>query len=281
MGKLIAGRIFSAIIVAGGWLVAGLRLALDLIGYSTVPDDLKVAQGRVEQAIDYLFAIPWWGPLGFATVATLWLMHVSWPRTQGAVPLLPHASAALPANEKTAVADNLPVKAIALRAETQEERQAKNELGAFAMNYLLPACEAQRAFQNAILRRLCGSASVVELLARKGLAADGPNADFERHRKALASDAARGRVSMSLDEITEHVRALSILYPAYCAQSKWLCHNTNINPKEDPSTSKQNMDWRNSDSALIGRYEPFLRDSRFPSLNDLSPRPGRSFIVES
>jgi hypothetical protein len=84
MLKLALGRIVSAVFTAGGWLIAGARLVLDLIGYSTVPEDVTVAQGRVDQLLGYLLTLPWWAPLGFALVATLWLMHVSWPRQSAA-----------------------------------------------------------------------------------------------------------------------------------------------------------------------------------------------------
>lgn len=79
--KLIAGKILSGIIAAGGWILFGGRLVLDLIGYSTVPEDLTVAATRLDQALGLFLSIPWWALLVFALISTLWLMWVSWPRT--------------------------------------------------------------------------------------------------------------------------------------------------------------------------------------------------------
>ena len=74
------GRIISALVTAGGWLLGGARLMLDLIGYSTAPEDAAVAQTRLGQILEWFLSIPWWALLGFALVSTLWLMWVSWPR---------------------------------------------------------------------------------------------------------------------------------------------------------------------------------------------------------
>lgn len=53
---------------------------LDLIGYSTVPEDVTVAQTRLDQALTWFLGLPWWLPWGFALASTLWLIWVSWPR---------------------------------------------------------------------------------------------------------------------------------------------------------------------------------------------------------
>jgi hypothetical protein len=58
--KLILGRILSAFLTAGGWLIAGARTVLDLIGYSTAPDDVGTAQTRLGQFLDWLLSVPWW-----------------------------------------------------------------------------------------------------------------------------------------------------------------------------------------------------------------------------
>lgn len=52
--RAVTGRLTSVAIVAGGWLIAGIRLVLDLIGYSTLPDDAKVASGLLNKVFgDY------------------------------------------------------------------------------------------------------------------------------------------------------------------------------------------------------------------------------------
>jgi hypothetical protein len=53
---------------------------LELIGYSTIPDDVTVAKSRLDQALDLFLSVPWWALLAFSLIATLWLMWLSWPR---------------------------------------------------------------------------------------------------------------------------------------------------------------------------------------------------------
>lgn len=78
--KLVVGRIISALVSAGGWLLVGVRSVLDLIGYSTIPDDAKVAATRLDQFFLWLLGVPWWVVFGFALTSTMWLTWVSWPR---------------------------------------------------------------------------------------------------------------------------------------------------------------------------------------------------------
>ena len=80
--RLVLGRIMSWALTAGGWLLFGARTVLDLIGYSTIPDDVAVAKTRIDQAIGLFLSIPWWALLGFALISTLWLMRVSWPKNR-------------------------------------------------------------------------------------------------------------------------------------------------------------------------------------------------------
>jgi len=77
--RLLLGRILSWLITAGGWILVGVRTVLDLIGYSTLPEDAKVAAARIDLFFSWLVGVPWWAVFGFALVATIWLMKVSWP----------------------------------------------------------------------------------------------------------------------------------------------------------------------------------------------------------
>ncbi len=80
--RLAVGRILSILVMAGGWVLVGIRTVLDLIGYSTVPEDIEVARSRMERAFDNLQSVPWWAVFGFALISTIWLMRVSWPRSE-------------------------------------------------------------------------------------------------------------------------------------------------------------------------------------------------------
>lgn len=77
---LFVSRVLSFALLALGWVLAGVRWVLDLIGYSTAPNDAAVARGLLEQFLVWLMSLPWWLPWGFAFASTMWLIWVSWPR---------------------------------------------------------------------------------------------------------------------------------------------------------------------------------------------------------
>lgn len=79
--KTVIGRILSFVIVAVGWLVLGIRIVLELIGYATIPEDAAVANERYRPILLKLLEIPWPWLLGFAMISTILLMVLSWPGT--------------------------------------------------------------------------------------------------------------------------------------------------------------------------------------------------------
>lgn len=93
-------RLASIILVAGGWLLAGVRLALDLIGWSTAPDDVDDAMSRLDQLFVWVLSLPWAAVFGFALASTMWLMWVSWPRQNPVLAMSPSSTEA-PALELT------------------------------------------------------------------------------------------------------------------------------------------------------------------------------------
>ena len=79
--RLAVGRIISGLVMAGGWVLVGARTVLDLVGYSTAPEDIETAQTRLDQVFSFILSLPWWSVWGFALITTIWLMWVSWPRS--------------------------------------------------------------------------------------------------------------------------------------------------------------------------------------------------------
>ena len=73
-------RIFAYLVEAALLLFAGGRLILDLIGWSTVPDDVGVAVSWVERFAAWLISVPWWVTYGSATAGLMGLIYFSWPR---------------------------------------------------------------------------------------------------------------------------------------------------------------------------------------------------------
>lgn len=80
MGRLLIGRIVSALLIVGSLLLAITRAVLDVIDYSTVTEDVTIAQTRLDQFFIWLLSLPWGVPWGFALISTVSLIWVSWPR---------------------------------------------------------------------------------------------------------------------------------------------------------------------------------------------------------
>jgi len=58
MGRLLIGRIVSALLIVGSLLLAITRAVLDVIDYSTVTEDVTIAQTRLDQFFIWLLS---WG----------------------------------------------------------------------------------------------------------------------------------------------------------------------------------------------------------------------------
>lgn len=87
MNKILA-KIISIVLTAASWLYFGVRGMLDLIGYSTIPDDVKVAGQRLDQFVLWLMTIPTWIVFGIAVLLTGWLIWYSWGTPQITAPAL-------------------------------------------------------------------------------------------------------------------------------------------------------------------------------------------------
>lgn len=85
------GKVLTGLAIVGSWILLGARLVLDMLDYATIPENFQVARTRIDQALDYLFEIPWWALLTFAGFSTAWLIWLSWstsrfPRITGSKP---------------------------------------------------------------------------------------------------------------------------------------------------------------------------------------------------
>lgn len=89
--KRAFARIGGYFVTAAWWVLLGARFVLELIGYSTVPDDIGVAQTRLDQLFSWFLSVPWWALLGLAAAATFSLMYLPWSRpwAKQSVPELP------------------------------------------------------------------------------------------------------------------------------------------------------------------------------------------------
>ncbi|WP_416355562.1 hypothetical protein ACLNGM_15090 [Aureimonas phyllosphaerae] len=74
------------IFAVGTVLLGGLsavRIVVDMIGYSTTPDDAKVAMGLLHDLLTYLLRTPWWvlpSLTLLAGAATFWIFKLTYSR---------------------------------------------------------------------------------------------------------------------------------------------------------------------------------------------------------
>lgn len=279
MAKLLAGRVVSALITAGGWLVTGARLVLDAIGYSTVPDDVAVAQSRLDQGIGYLVGLPWWAPLGFATIATMWLMYVSWPR-QTALSERPRPVTAAPVKvhappPKTGSASETP------KPEAAAERQAKHKLATFVVRFVLPACDAQEDLQQTALRKTCVENSSTHKLAKYGLRHWPSHEEFYECRDRLAKIKEDNASSVAFNALMDDVLLMSNRYHGYASFIIWICTSAGIDFHSDPDLKPLFDKCTALNEHLELQYKQFQDNTDFPKLNSLAQdrRQGRAFVA--
>jgi hypothetical protein len=70
-------RLLGTFATGALWILCGVRLALDIIGWSTAPDDVKVAKGRAVELLNWVAQLPAWMPYMVATVLTMWMLYTS------------------------------------------------------------------------------------------------------------------------------------------------------------------------------------------------------------
>ncbi len=72
---IIKKIVLPGIVAVALYIYSGARFALDLVGWSTAPDDIGVAMSRADQLFAWLMSIPVWlpfiGALGFTIVMTM------------------------------------------------------------------------------------------------------------------------------------------------------------------------------------------------------------------
>ena len=135
-----------------------LRLCLDLVGWSTVPDDLDVAMTRLDQALGLVLSFPW--PILFllAVGAQAWLMYATWPSAQTTaanLPTTPHIDTDLSPPE--------PIKKLSsihydiAKARTAVSREIENFPGSRSLNIKIDGHESELSIETAArVRSVCG-----------------------------------------------------------------------------------------------------------------------------
>ena len=259
--KLIVGRVLSAFLTAGGWLLAGVRLVLDLIGYSTTPEDVLVAKGRLDQLFDLILSAPWWAIWGFAFLSTFWLIWVSWPRTvsSGPAATLPTLPGTTPnvapsANSETEPASPNP---------NEVDENIYNSLLWFCIDHLIPTCEAQISLQKRVIKALTNS-GYVEMYAWRGAVDHFRSFGFWDNYEKLSKGLSSSPMAItSYNEIAECVAKIEKTYDTFCGQTHLLSNERKFDYMRDKLTADLWEEWRAKHNVMVTEFEKIKRDSRF------------------
>lgn len=139
---MAAGRIGSIAFIAGGWILFGVRIVLELIGYATIPEDTEVARTRIEALLTWLSGVPSWLVFGFVLIPTIVLIYVSWPK-----------------NNRTEIAPRrshvAPSEGPVVTPQSETYSPAHETLMRFTTRHLLPTCNLLFRLQEAAIRSLC------------------------------------------------------------------------------------------------------------------------------
>lgn len=105
------------------------RGVLEAIGYATIPDDIRVAQGILHQSFLWVLTIPSWLTIVITFAAFMWLSWVSWPRNAAVAAAAQATSvqvATVPTNPMSALAASMRFTLGKLRSFKRELHGAKS-----------------------------------------------------------------------------------------------------------------------------------------------------------
>ncbi|MFC3322320.1 hypothetical protein [Mesorhizobium cantuariense] len=221
-------------------MLLGVRTALDLVGWSTAPDDVGVAMTRLDQILSWIIGLPWGVPWGFALISTMWLMWVSWPR-------------AAPAVGTKRGASNQPTIEPASRQYNEDgsypnyffDHAAHESLTNFAVEKVIPAGYAQELLQRTIIEKLTDN-PVLQDYAARGLLY---HYSYERtqFRDGFSELSARLAGSpmeyVPFQELVDCVDQIEKGYKDFCRQTVELAKSSKINLLEDQSVSDPKRSW--------------------------------------
>lgn len=252
MGMRAIGRIFSIVITAGGWLLAGARLMLDLIGYSTVPEDFEVAKTRLQKVLDLLLAVPWEAFFVFALISTLWLMWVSWPR--------PKLQRSVSAGHDWPIAPDMVTADPAHEAPNPE---IYYRLFQFSWQRLLEACDAQIALQKAIIEVVADDKLILAHYASLGLEHYPKTEKFWECHSALKIGVETSEPMLKYGALVDLVRAMEKnTYRDFCDGASQLIPGWDL--RSNARLRKLWEAWRTKHNALVEEYDNEIKcDPRF------------------
>lgn len=156
------------------------------------------------------------------------------------------------------------------------DKQAYKEILAFALDRVIPACEAQVELQNALISQASGNNAIIAALAHMGIRHSNRTKEFWNHYTLLTAGllASPGPL-IRFEAIIEHVAALENRnYKEFSEQLNEFAIAFSINVRTDANLRSIWLKWVEAHNALIEAYDAIKRDPRFGKL--LRPaRPSR------
>jgi len=156
------------------------------------------------------------------------------------------------------------------------DKQAYKEILAFALDRVIPACEAQVELQDALISQASGINTVIAALAHMGIRHSDRTKDFWNHYTSLAAGllASPGPL-IRFEAIIEHIAVLEHgNYREFFEQLNSFAIAFSINLRTDANLRPVWSKWVEAHNALVEAYDPIKRDPRFQTL--LRPaRPSR------
>jgi hypothetical protein len=155
------------------------------------------------------------------------------------------------------------------------DKQAYREILDFALDKVIPACQAQIEAQEAVISQICGTAQVAAL-ASIGLRHSANYkmsefwSNFERLQSGLTESP--GPI-IKFEAIIDCIAGLEAgSYKKFCEQLDEIANAADINPKANAKLLPIWFEWAQSHNALVNAYNTIKRDPRFGKLL----RPARS-----
>jgi hypothetical protein len=156
---------------------------------------------------------------------------------------------------------------------TAPDKQAYKDLLDFSLDRLLPACEAQIRFQDALVRKACSNDLIAEFATEGMRSTD----RFKTHnfwsyytKLILGLTDSPGPI-ITFDKMLDYIFELEKEgYKTFCDQAAEIASVSGVDQRVDELWTS----WRVRHTALVDTYEPIKRDPRFGKL--LRPaRPSR------
>lgn len=279
-------RILAILGFLASAVLSGARMVLDVIGYSTLPEDAGVAAGRLDQFVAWLLSMPWWAPVGMTFILTVILIFFPPPRANR--PAAAHVQRAEDQPAGPSRIDPPPPAPITVAAgsaittaspdapkpETAEELAAKHALSLFLIDNLLPTLEAQMHLNRQLLWLLTEDRPFLRRFAEDGLYVGEGRDILPQHYRALKqARSASSFGEISLADMQNHVYEVRRHYRNFIRIPEQIVQGSDVDFKTHRVAAPLWRAWAEQQSAMVSAYDVLCRDyrlTRIYSPNDKS-----------